>query len=253
MSTFALGQRSLSRLEGVHPDLVRVVKRAIQICECDFMVVEGLRTLERQRHLVNTGKSKTLNSRHLTGHAVDLCAWVDNDLEWGAPEHDQVAKAMKAAAAELGVEIQWGGDWTSFVDTPHYQLSWKAYPKQAAETPTQAIARSDDKTIAKHLAKTSTKYKTATNTKRVVGGVGAAVIFQQIMVALWDWFGGLFNVSSLDDILATVQVLSQLGNHFWFAILIGGGAGIWRVMTKLQQRQVAEVKHGTYEPSEGTF
>ena len=83
--TFKLGVRSRERLQGVHPDLVRVVELAIQLTPVDFTVLEGLRTLERQKALVAAGSSKTLNSRHLTGHAVDLGAWVDGRLDWSWP------------------------------------------------------------------------------------------------------------------------------------------------------------------------
>lgn len=130
MIPYVLSERSLARLKGLHPDLIKVVQRAIQISQIDFMVVEGLRSQTRQRELVNAGKSQTMDSRHLTGHAVDLVAVVNGKDVWTAPEHDQVADAMKTAAAELAIDLEWGGDWTSFIDPPHFQLSRKSYPKQ---------------------------------------------------------------------------------------------------------------------------
>lgn len=124
--TYKLSLRSRQRLSGVHPDLVAVVKRAIEITEQDFSVTEGIRHIERQRMLVATGKSTTLNSRHLTGHAVDLVPYpVSWDWEYFYP----IADAMKQAAKELEVDLEWGGDWKSFKDGPHFQLSWKKYPK----------------------------------------------------------------------------------------------------------------------------
>lgn len=125
---FRLGQRSLSRLEGVHPALVRVVKRAITITRVDFTVLEGLRTEERQRKLFAAGATTTMNSRHLTGHAVDLGAYVDGEVRWDWPLYDQIGNAMKMAALEEEVEIEWGGDWRSFRDGPHFQLPWDKYP-----------------------------------------------------------------------------------------------------------------------------
>jgi peptidoglycan L-alanyl-D-glutamate endopeptidase CwlK len=116
------------RLKGVHPDLVKVVQHAIEISEVDFTVLEGLRTIERQRELVKAGSSQTMNSRHLDGHAVDLGAWVDNQVDWSWPLYSKIAKAMKAAAAECNVPIEWGGDWKQFKDGPHFQLPWKNYP-----------------------------------------------------------------------------------------------------------------------------
>lgn len=125
---FTLGSRSRQRLEGVHPDLVRVVERAIGTTTVDFTVLEGRRTPERQRQLVAAGASQTMNSRHLTGHAVDLGAWVNNQVRWDWPLYYRIADAMKAAAQAEDVPIEWGGDWKTFKDGPHYQLPWKEYP-----------------------------------------------------------------------------------------------------------------------------
>ena len=117
---FKLGKRSIERLQGVHPDLVRVVERAIDLTPVDFTVLEGLRSPERQQTLVASGASQTLNSRHITGHAVDLGAWVDNQVDWSWPLYAKIANAMKAAANELGVSIVWGGDWRTFKDGEVY-------------------------------------------------------------------------------------------------------------------------------------
>jgi|TARA_R110000868_G_scaffold254013_1_gene510641 peptidoglycan L-alanyl-D-glutamate endopeptidase CwlK len=125
---FKLGKRSIERLQGVHPDLVRVVERAIDLTTVDFTVLEGLRSPERQQTLVASGASQTLNSRHITGHAVDLGAWVDNQVDWSWPLYAKIANAMKAAANELGIAIVWGGDWRTFKDGPHFELDRKYYP-----------------------------------------------------------------------------------------------------------------------------
>lgn len=125
---YKLGARSLKRLEGVHPDLVAVVKRAIEITPVDFTVLEGLRTADRQEELVRAGASKTMRSRHLTGHAVDLGAYVGGEVRWDWPLYHDIAAAMKQAAIDVGVKIEWGGDWESFKDGPHFQLSWRRYP-----------------------------------------------------------------------------------------------------------------------------
>ena len=125
---FKLGKKSIERLQGVHPDLVRVVERAIDLTPVDFTVLEGLRSPERQQTVVASGASQTLNSRHITGHAVDLGAWVDNQVDWSWPLYAKIANAMKAAANELGVSIVWGGDWRTFKDGPHFELDRKFYP-----------------------------------------------------------------------------------------------------------------------------
>lgn len=128
MRRFAFSQRSERNMKGVHPDLERVVRLAITLTEVDFVVVEGLRTIEKQREYVASGASQTLNSRHLTGHAVDLMAYVGGAGRWDLPLYHKIADAMKLAASQLGVPIVWGGDWKTFKDGPHFELDRKAYP-----------------------------------------------------------------------------------------------------------------------------
>ena len=126
--TFSLSQKSKDRLSGVHPDLVKVVQRAIEVTTCDFAVLEGVRSLARQEQLVKAGASQTMKSRHLTGHAVDIGAYVNGSVRWDWPLYFKVADAMKKAAAELSVPLEWGGDWKKFKDGPHFQLPFKEYP-----------------------------------------------------------------------------------------------------------------------------
>lgn len=123
-----LSPTSLKRLQGVHPDLVKVVKRAAELSDIDFMVTEGLRTLARQKQLVAAGASKTMKSRHLDGHAVDLAVLLHGKLSWDWPLYTKLSKIVKQAAKEVNVPLEWGGDWRSFKDGPHYQLPWKDYP-----------------------------------------------------------------------------------------------------------------------------
>lgn len=129
MSGFTLSERSLARLAPLHPDLVRVVKLAIQISPVDFSVGEGLRTVERQKQLVAAGASQTMNSRHLTGHAVDLVALVDGEVRWDWPLYAKIADAMMTAAKQQKVPLEWGGAWRTLKDGPHYQLPFAQYPK----------------------------------------------------------------------------------------------------------------------------
>lgn len=129
-----LSARDHQRLAGVHPDLVRVVERAR--LAVPFIVTEGLRTKERQAQLVQAGASRTMNSRHLSGHAVDLAYWLDDgddvpeqgEVRWDWPLAHKVAAAMKAAATEEHVALVWGGDWASFPDGPHFELDRRSYP-----------------------------------------------------------------------------------------------------------------------------
>lgn len=126
--TFRLSQKSIDRLSGVHPDLVAVVRRALEITEVDFAVLEGVRSRARQEQLFKQKATKTMNSRHLTGHAVDLAPYVGGQVRWDWPLYHKLAATVKAAAAELEVPIEWGGDWTTFKDGPHFQLPRKEYP-----------------------------------------------------------------------------------------------------------------------------
>ena len=121
-----LNVRSEKNLTGVHPDLVKVVRTAAE--SASFVVTEGLRTAERQAQLLKAGATQTLKSRHLTGHAVDLAALVGNEIRWDWPLYAQLAKAMKQAAQQLNVPLEWGGDWKTFKDGPHFQLPWDKYP-----------------------------------------------------------------------------------------------------------------------------
>lgn len=153
--TFKLSKRSLNKLKGVHPNLVAVVKRAIEITKVDFGVTFGVRTVEEQERLVATGRSQTMNSKHLIqadgySHAVDLVAYVDGQVTWELNVYDNICDAMAQAAEELDVAIKWGAAWSEgdiryyedtaedamnayidlrrsqgrrpFIDAPHYEL-----------------------------------------------------------------------------------------------------------------------------------
>jgi len=126
--TFALGQRSKDRLNGVHPDLVKVIEEAIKESPLDFSITEGLRTKERQKVLFDTGKSQTMNSRHITGKAVDIAVIREGEVTWDFKYYQLVAEHIKKVAKELDIDIVWGGDWQSFKDGPHFELHRSVYP-----------------------------------------------------------------------------------------------------------------------------
>lgn len=139
-----LGSRSLSRLDGVHPDLVRVVKKAAAMSSLDFTVLEGLRTLDRQRKLLSEGATKTLNSRHLTGHAVDLGVLIGGEVRWDWGLYLKLGEIMRAASLAEKIPVRWGGTWKllsaiegpitakilsrSFPDGPHFEIDPKKHP-----------------------------------------------------------------------------------------------------------------------------
>lgn len=130
-----LNARSEKNLVGVHPDLVKVVRKAAELTAVDFIVVEGARSLERQRQLVAKGASQTLKSRHIPDSnrsglscAVDVAPVVGGQVRWDWPLYERLAVAMKMAAQDVGVPLEWGGDWRSFKDGPHFQLPWQTHP-----------------------------------------------------------------------------------------------------------------------------
>jgi peptidoglycan L-alanyl-D-glutamate endopeptidase CwlK len=137
---FKLSKASKAKLVGVHPDLVKVVERAIELTKEDFKVGEGVRTVATQRLYVRRGASKTMRSRHIPesnkcrlGCAVDLWALrdLDNDgdldVSWVMKHYNPIAEAMKKASKELGIPVEWGFDLWGW-DGPHFQLPWKQYP-----------------------------------------------------------------------------------------------------------------------------
>lgn len=126
--SFRLSNRSRTRMKGVHAALVAVVESAIARTPVDFMITEGLRTPARQSALVRAGASRTLKSRHLTGHAVDVAALVEGQVRWDWPLYVRIAEAFKAAAKELETPIIWGGDWPTLRDGPHFELDRKVFP-----------------------------------------------------------------------------------------------------------------------------
>ena len=155
---FKLGDKSRKELEGVHADLRAVVERAIQLSAQDFAVHDGIRTLKEQKKLVERGASKTLNSRHLSGHAVDLVPYIGGKLRWEWDPIYQIAEAVRVAALEQEVPIRWGGAWDrqltdlddppedivadyvarrknagkrAFIDGPHFELPKDRYPDPA--------------------------------------------------------------------------------------------------------------------------
>lgn len=140
----SLDPRSLDKLQGVHPALAGVIKAAAE--RTTFRVTEGLRNKKRQAELVRAGKSKTLNSRHLTGHAIDFIAiGEDGVATYDMPDMTRVATVFREVAKEQGVPIEWGaaakygGDFKTFNDSPHVQLPWKQFPAIGVSTTTRVI------------------------------------------------------------------------------------------------------------------
>lgn len=148
--SFNFGNKSNERLASVKPQLAAVVRRALELTTQDFFVLEGRRTKKAQQEYFGAGrtaaelkaagvdpslarpserqKTWTLNSKHLTGDAVDVCPW---PVDWDTlSKFDAIAKAMFAAAKELKTPIRWGHDWDrdgivrerGESDGPHFEL-----------------------------------------------------------------------------------------------------------------------------------
>lgn len=136
MDKFTFSRRSLTNLRGIHPHLQAVAARALQLSEVDFIVTCGVRSQDEQRRLVEIGKSWTMNSRHLTGHAIDVVAYVNGDISWRSADYVKIADAFKQAAKEYGIPLRWGGDWDRDgdhkdernFDGPHFELERRDYP-----------------------------------------------------------------------------------------------------------------------------
>lgn len=135
---FKFSKRSLNNLKGVNPNLVSIAHKALEISTIDFVVIEGLRTVERQRQLVKAGASWTMNSKHITGRAIDVVPWHDGAIRWDWPLFIPIAQAFQSAAEELQIDVTWGGTWKrlngfgeismkslhrSKADGPHFELS----------------------------------------------------------------------------------------------------------------------------------
>lgn len=136
---FALDSLSVKHMAGVHPDLVKVVLdcAANSPLPFTFAVSEGLRTLQQQKVAVASGRSTTMNSRHLDGHAVDLVVLIHGRVVWDWPPYHVLATAVKAAAARCGIPVECGADWEKFPDGPHVQLPFAQYPAGAYTPPSQ--------------------------------------------------------------------------------------------------------------------
>jgi len=131
--TYRFSERSYRNLQQVRPQLVAVATLALdhlgRVGGPDFVVTDGVRSIDDQRRLMAEGKSQTMDSRHLTGHAIDIAAFTpDYKVTWDPEPYREIAAAFKRAADRLGVEIVWGGDWEEFVDMPHFALSREQYP-----------------------------------------------------------------------------------------------------------------------------
>lgn len=127
-NNFKFSQRSENNLRSVHPDLMKVVRLALELSPVDFGITEGLRTVERQKQLVAEGKSQTMNSRHISGHAVDVFAYPTPAGSWDWQYYQQISQAFKLAGKNLGIPVEWGGDWKTLKDGPHFQLPYADYP-----------------------------------------------------------------------------------------------------------------------------
>lgn len=125
---FRFSRRSKDRLVGVHPDLVKVATRALELTPVDFGITEGVRSLETQKKYVAEGKSQTMKSRHLHGFAVDVVAYPKDKDTWNMKYYRMIADAFKQAGRELGVPVVCGVDWVTFKDGPHIELDKKVYP-----------------------------------------------------------------------------------------------------------------------------
>jgi len=129
---FQFGKKSEERLATVHRDLSRVARKALSLSPVDFGITEGIRSEGKQKQLVEEGASKTMKSKHLTGHAIDIACFVDGEVTWKLEYYQIVANAFALACDELKVNLRWGGSWkvndftlneeNKFIDAVHFEL-----------------------------------------------------------------------------------------------------------------------------------
>ncbi len=229
-----LAPRSLKCLEGVHPDIAAVVRRADEL-GARFHITCGLRTEEQQRALVKAGKSRTMKSRHLTGHAVDfVVAEPGGGVSYDYADMAECAAIFKRAASELGIAIEWGGDWKSFVDTPHIELDRRVYkadgskPNSVTKQPNSASAIPNSGTTAPAPLKTSgTVWGT-------VAGASAGVLayVDQTVAALLEWAAKLTELSPVQSALAGMG-----GNVKSMTLGLGIGAAVYVVSRRVKAAQ----------------
>lgn len=223
-----LAPRSLKCLDGVHPDIAAVVRRADEL-GARFHITCGLRTVEEQTRLVKAGKSRTMKSRHLTGHAVDfVVAEPGGGVSYDHGDMEACAAIFKQAAKELGIAIEWGGDWKSFVDTPHIELDRKVYKADGTKTPAPiSVSVSEGVSPAAPLPKSGTVWGT-------VAGASAGVLayIDQTVAALLEWAAKLTELSPVQSALAGMG-----GNVKSMTLGLGIGAAVYVVSRRVKAAQ----------------
>ncbi|WP_269929970.1 M15 family metallopeptidase [Aminobacter sp. HY435] len=220
-------------LKGVHPDLVKVVLKAAELSDIPFKVIEGLRSVERQRELVRIGASTTMNSRHLTGHAVDIVPLVDLNRDgkissaemFAWPLYRKLAAAMKEAARQVGVALEWGGDWRKFKDGPHWQLPFAVYPKGANSV--AALGAFSEEVMSDH----PTDYETDQSAAyKAVASAGGSVTLGGSLAAdpLANLVDGIaaqqYELTSGEGVRIAIAVVI-IGVGLWFAYKKAKGGG----------------------------
>jgi peptidoglycan L-alanyl-D-glutamate endopeptidase CwlK len=111
------------RLKGVDSTLVTIITKSAENLPFDVTVSEGLRSIETQKKYVAEGKSKTMNSKHLTGEAADLYPIVGGAID--NSKFKELADEIKKQASTQFAIVEWGGDWKTFIDKPHFQINQK--------------------------------------------------------------------------------------------------------------------------------
>lgn len=117
---FKLSDADERKLVGVDPRLVRVVRRVALLVDQPFRVTEGVRTLQRQKQLYKEKKTKTLNSKHLTGRAVDVAPLVNGVPSYDWAQYKRLVAVAKQVAKETETPMAFGYDWGW--DAPHWEL-----------------------------------------------------------------------------------------------------------------------------------
>ncbi|MDG4856405.1 M15 family metallopeptidase [Mesorhizobium sp. WSM4982] len=228
MPGYKLSAQSMKLMTGVHPDLVKVIVRAQELAPFQLIVTEGLRSVAQQRENIRKGVSWTMNSRHLTGHAVDVAPAVNGKASYSWPLYYKLAPIVKQAAHELGVPVEWGGDWRKNKDGPHWQLPFRQYPAHKSSVGLLGMDEMERDEV-RRAAPTNGESDAGAAIKTVgLAGAGGFVSLDTVSAFVQDLSAQQYELTSHDAVRVAIAV-----------VLIG--AGVWMAWKAYHKAKGGEV------------
>lgn len=228
MPGFKLSAQSMKLMAGVHPDLVRVIVRAQELAPFQLIVTEGLRTVAQQRENIRKGVSWTMNSRHLTGHAVDVAPAVNGKASYSWPLYYKLAPIVKQAAHELGIPVEWGGDWRKNKDGPHWQLPFKQYPAHKSSVGLLGMDEMERDEVRRAEPTNGESDNAAAIKATAMAGAGGFVSLDTVSALVQNLSAQQYELTSGDALRVGIAV-----------VLIG--AGVWMAWQAYRKAKGGEV------------